>query len=145
MKALNRDASLPLGFTEKFHRILVDAPCSGMGVLRRNPDSKWKKREDDIAPLKSLQLSILNNLADYLEKDGILVYSTCTLTHEENEGVIGSFLRSHQEFVLENISEVLPAGCRSLVDNRGFFHPYPHLHDMDGLFAARLRKYRPGN
>ncbi|MFH1623695.1 MAG: methyltransferase domain-containing protein, partial [Pseudomonadota bacterium] len=88
VKALNQDASLPLEFEEKFHRILVDAPCSGMGVLRRNPDSKWKKREEHITRLKRLQSSILDNLAGYLKEEGIMVYSTCTITSEENQEVI---------------------------------------------------------
>jgi len=129
-----------LGFLEEFNRILVDAPCSGMGVLRRNPDSKWKKREEDIVTLKRLQFSILNNLADCLKEDGVLVYSTCTVTPEENEEVIDDFLANHPEFVLDSISDVLPASCGSLVDNRGFFKSYPHLHNMDGFFAARLIK-----
>jgi 16S rRNA (cytosine967-C5)-methyltransferase len=140
VKAFKKDASLPLGFSEKFNRILVDAPCSGMGVLKRNPDSKWKKREEDIAPLKRLQLSILNNLADCLKEDGVMVYSTCTVTPEENEEVIDDFLANHPEFVLDSISEVFPASCGSLVDNRGFFKSYPHLYNMDGFFAARLIK-----
>lgn len=140
VKVFNQDASLPLGFTEKFHRILVDAPCSSMGVLRRNPDSKWKKREEDVVSLKRLQLNILNNLADYLKEDGILVYSTCTITPEENEEVIDDFLVGHPEFALDSISDVLPAGCSRLVNNRGGFQSYPHLHNMDGFFAARLRK-----
>jgi 16S rRNA (cytosine967-C5)-methyltransferase len=140
VKAFKKDASLPLGFSEEFNRILVDAPCSGMGVLKRNPDSKWKKREEDIAPLKRLQLSILNNLADCLKEDGVMVYSTCTVTPEENEEVIDDFLANHPEFVLDSISEVFPASCGSLVDNRGFFKSYPHLYNMDGFFAARLIK-----
>ncbi|MBI4619249.1 MAG: 16S rRNA (cytosine(967)-C(5))-methyltransferase RsmB [Desulfobacterales bacterium] len=140
VKAFKKDASLPLGFRGKFHRILVDAPCSGMGALRRNPDSKWKKSEEDIVPLKRLQLSILNNLADYLKEDGLIVYSTCTVTPEENEEVIDDFLSNHSEFALDSISDILPASCCHLVDNRGFFKSYPHLHNMDGFFAARLIK-----
>jgi 16S rRNA (cytosine967-C5)-methyltransferase len=140
VKAFKKDALLPLGFSEKFNRILVDAPCSGMGVLKRNPDSKWKKNEEDIDPLKRLQLSILNSLAYCLKEDGVLVYSTCTVTPEENEEVIDDFLANHPEFALDSISGVFPASCCSLVDNRGFFKSYPHLHDMDGFFAARLRK-----
>ncbi|KAF0121116.1 MAG: 16S rRNA (cytosine967-C5)-methyltransferase [bacterium] len=140
VKVFNQDASFPLGFSGKFNRILVDAPCSGMGVLRRNPDSKWKRSEEGIVPLKRLQLSILNNLADYLKEDGVMVYSTCTVTPEENEEVIDDFLAGNPEFVLDSISDVLPAGCSSLVDNRGFFKSYPHLHNMDGFFAARLIK-----
>ncbi len=140
VKAFKKDASLPLGFSDKFNRILVDAPCSGMGVLRRNPDSKWKKREEDIAPLKRIQLSILNNLAYCLKEDGVLVYSTCTITSEENEEVIDDFLAVNPEFVLDSISDVFPASCCSLVDNRGFFKSYPHLYNMDGFFAARLIK-----
>lgn len=140
VKAFNQDASLPLGFAKKFHRILVDVPCSGMGVLRRNPDSKWSKREADIINLKGIQLSILNNLADYLEEDGAMVFSTCTITHEENEEVVDSFLLSHPEFDLDSVSDILPASCFNLVDNKGFFRSDPYLNKMDGFFAARLRK-----
>lgn len=140
VKTFNKDASKPLEFSEQFHRILVDAPCSGMGVLRKNPDSKWKKKEENIISLKRLQLSILNNLAYYLKEDGIMVYSTCTLNPEENEDVVDDFLTSNPEFALESIAKFLPDICSPLVDNRGFFKSYPHLHDMDGFFAARLIK-----
>jgi len=141
VKIFRRDASLPLGFSEMFHRILVDPPCSGLGVIRRNPDSRWKKKEEDIDPLKRLQLRILDNLAHSLKRGGVLVYSTCTITPEENEGVIKSFLENHKEFALERASEVLPACCGTLVDDRGFLYTNPGENDMDGFFAARLRKF----
>lgn len=135
------DASYPLEFREKFHGILVDAPCSGLGTLRRNPDSKWKKKKEDIVFLSRLQLSILNNLADYVKESGVLVYSTCTLAPEENEEIIESFLQTNPAFRLADISELLPPPYVDMIDDRGFFHSFPHLHHMDGFFAARLIKH----
>ena len=134
------DASLPLQFKENFDGILVDAPCSGMGTLRRNPDIKWRMKQDDIVPLSRQQLRILNNLSGYLREGGTMVYSTCTLTPEENEGVVESFLERHPEFISTGIPEALPPQCHALVDERGFFRSYPHLHNMDGFFSTRLMK-----
>lgn len=116
-------------------RVLVDAPCSGLGVLGRNSDARWRKREEDLLRLQKLQLEILLNAAKLVKKGGVLVYSTCTLTREENDQVIERFLEQRRDFKLVNASlHVSP----QVVDECGFVRTLPHIHKMDGSFAARL-------
>jgi 16S rRNA (cytosine967-C5)-methyltransferase len=123
-----------------FDAILIDAPCSGLGVVRRNPDIKYRKREEDIERLGRLQSAMLENLAVSLRDGGRIVYSTCSLEPEENEEVIGGFLANHPEFVIEGAVDFLPETCRPLVESDGFLRTRPQRDNMDGFFAARLRK-----
>jgi 16S rRNA (cytosine967-C5)-methyltransferase len=122
-----------------FRRILVDAPCSGLGVIRRNPEGKWWKSPADLPQLARTQLAILENLCGYLEADGSLLYATCSTSPEENEEVIDAFLSRHPEFQAEDLRELFPAYAPLFTD-RGFFRSWPHRDGMDGFFAARLKK-----
>jgi 16S rRNA (cytosine967-C5)-methyltransferase len=131
--------SLPIPQGVKFDRILADAPCSGFGTLRRNPDLKWRRGEKDIQRLSELQFSILSNLSAYVKEGGILVYSTCTVFHEENEDVVEKFLGGHPEFKIDRIDKVIPEKWLSLIQN-GYFKTFPPKNEMDGFFVARLRK-----
>jgi len=128
----------PLG-DAKFDRILVDAPCSGLGVLRRNPEGKWWKTRQNIAELVLIQKAILNNAAGRLATGGTLLYATCSTTREENEAVVDDFLSRHRDFVLEDLRELFP-DYEELLTERGCFRSWPQRHGMDGFFAARLRK-----
>lgn len=122
-----------------YDRILIDAPCSGLGTLRSHPEIKWHRAKNDIDRLRRLQSKIVNRLAPCLKRGGVLVYSTCTLTRAENEQVTRSFLESHKEFELEDAASYLPEQARTLV--RGsYFMALPHRHNTDGFFAARMRK-----
>jgi 16S rRNA (cytosine967-C5)-methyltransferase len=116
-------------------RVLVDAPCSGLGVLGRNPDSRWRKQKEDLLRLQKLQLEILFNAANLVKKGGVLVYSTCTLTREENDFVIEKFLEKRRDFKLTDASLYMDS---EVVDESGFVRTFPHIHKMDGSFAARL-------
>jgi len=116
-------------------RVLVDAPCSGLGVLGRNPDSRWRKQKEDWERLQKLQLEILFNAANLVKKGGVVVYSTCTLTREENEFVIEKFLEKRRDFKLTDGSLYVDS---DVVDESGFVRTFPHIHKMDGGFAARL-------
>jgi 16S rRNA (cytosine967-C5)-methyltransferase len=116
-------------------RVLVDAPCSGLGVLGRNPDSRWRKQKEDGERLQKLQLEILFNAANLVKKGGVVVYSTCTLTREENDSVIEKFLDHRKDFRLTDASVYVDSG---VVDESGFVRTFPHIHKMDGSFAARL-------
>jgi 16S rRNA (cytosine967-C5)-methyltransferase len=129
-------------FTQKtaFDRILIDAPCSGWGVIGRNPDLKWRLTPDDSLRLSRMQNKFLQNAAGWLKSKGILVYVTCTLSRDENQGVIEKFIDQHPEFVVEDASAFLPESARVLVDDDGFYQTWPPTHGMDGFFAARLRK-----
>jgi 16S rRNA (cytosine967-C5)-methyltransferase len=142
VSAVRGDALKQIDFapTGSFDAILVDAPCSGLGVIRRNPDIKYRKREADIERLAGLQTAILENLAASLRDGGRIVYSTCSLEPEENEEVIEGFLANHPEFVVERASQFLPESCTPLVGDDGFMRTLPQRDGMDGFFAARLRK-----
>lgn len=122
-----------------YDRILADLPCSGLGTLRSHPEAKWHKSETDIERLNRVQKKILNRLSVYLKPGGTLVYSTCTLTKEENERVVEAFLERHEEFTLENAAEFLPESARRMV-SENYFLALPHRDRTDGFFAARMRK-----
>ena len=135
------DASQELSssYSRPYDRILIDAPCSGLGTLRSHPEIKWHRGEKDIARLCRLQSKIVNQAAAYLKTGGVLVYSTCTLSRDENEKVVEEFLASRREFVLENAAGYLPQQARHAV--RGsYLMTLPHQHNTDGFFAARMRK-----
>lgn len=123
-----------------FDRILIDAPCSGWGVIRRNPDLKWRIQPTDGPRLARDQINFLKNAAGWLKPGGTLVYTTCTLNEEENEGVVDRFLAEHPDFSIEAVQNSLPEEARALAGPRGFFQTWPPLNDTDGFFAARLRK-----
>jgi 16S rRNA (cytosine967-C5)-methyltransferase len=137
-----RDASLPLASLASergFDRALVDAPCSGLGTLRRNPDARWRVAPAEPARLAETQLAILRQAAATLVPGGVLVYSTCTLLPEENEAIVQAFLADAPEFRLAR-AEDAPAEARPLVGPDGFFRTFPHRHDADAFFAARLER-----
>ena len=122
---------------ESFDRILVDAPCSGLGLMRRKPDIKYAKSEEDIQNLASIQLAILNAVSDTLKKDGILVYSTCTITKEENQEVVEAFLKQHPEFELIDVEAPL---LNEENKQDKMVQIYPHDYHTDGFFIASLKK-----
>jgi 16S rRNA (cytosine967-C5)-methyltransferase len=141
VKTRTHDATTPPLFPPgSFDRVLVDVPCTGFGTLRRNPDGKWRVKEEDIPRLQKLQRTILTQAATMVKKEGVLVYSTCTMTPEENEGVIETFLPEWKEFRLEGASPFLPPGCEGLVDRTGCLRTFPHQHGTDGFFAARMSR-----
>lgn len=121
----------------RFDRVLVDAPCSGLGTLRRNPDARWRVRATDPARLAETQLAILRNSAAALRPGGRLVYSTCTLLPEENEGVIEAFLGEAKGF-RRVPPERLPDEVSRLIDPDGTLRCFPHRHDADGFTAFAL-------
>ena len=123
----------------QFHRVLVDAPCSGLGALRRNPDARWRVRPADPAKLGAVQLTLLERAAEVVSPGGSLVYSTCTVLSEENEDVIEQFLEAHPGFRLV-APEFLPPALAPALDEKGFMRCYPHINDSDGFFAARLER-----
>jgi 16S rRNA (cytosine967-C5)-methyltransferase len=124
-----------------FDRVLLDAPCSGLGVLRRNPESRWNRNPEDIAQLAQLQLRLLENVAPLLRPGGVLVYSLCTTTPEETTGVIEAFLENSPQFKITDLHDQLPAAWRPLLDPQGCLRTFPQQHDgMDAFFAVKLQK-----
>jgi 16S rRNA (cytosine967-C5)-methyltransferase len=136
-----RDATRPLqGPTDRpFDRVLVDAPCSGLGTLRRNPDARWRVSPEDPARLAEMQQAILANAATAVRPGGTLVYSTCTLLPEENEEVVEAFLSRAEDFQ-RAAPESLPEPVRALADAAGAVRCLPHRHDTDGFYAVRLER-----
>jgi len=121
--------------TRAFDRILLDVPCSGLGVLRRRPDIRWKRTPNEIRFLVSIQSSILEASAPLVKDDGVIVYCTCTTEPEENWQQIDQFLSHHPEWRRDNAERwVSPV----VVNPRGEIETYPHMHHMDGAYAVRL-------
>ena len=125
-----------------FNRVLLDAPCSGLGVIRRNPDVKWSMSEERLKQYHRVQTGLLDNLAQVVNPFGILVYAVCTFEPEENDEVVSRFLGKHPEFAIDGASANLRDAAGELFDPRGFLRTYPHLHCMDGFFAARFKRVR---
>ena len=123
-----------------FDRILLDAPCSGLGVLRRNPDIKWKSSETSLKRHAGVQQRFLENLAPLVKPNGILVYAVCSIESEENEAVISAFLKKHPEFVIDKRLGKLPETLHSLVEPETGFKTLPLLNHMDGFYFVRLKR-----
>ncbi len=123
----------------KFDRVLVDAPCSGLGTLRRNPDLKWRQTEQDVQELNAKQTSILARAAKLTKTGGRLIYATCSLLRDENEEIAEAFLSAHPDFRLVPANEVL-AQQNIALDTGEYLKLLPHLHGTDGFFAAVFEK-----
>jgi 16S rRNA (cytosine967-C5)-methyltransferase len=115
--------------------VLLDAPCSGFGTVGRKVDVRWSKSEETIAELLALQHLLIRKAASLVKPGGWLVYSTCTIDREENEGIIGSFLQEAPDFSIHDLREQLP---QTLCTSEGFYRTWPHRHAMAGAFAAAL-------
>jgi 16S rRNA (cytosine967-C5)-methyltransferase len=133
VRALAADARRP-PLVERFDAVLVDAPCSGLGTLRRHPELRWRRRPEDVARLAALQLEILEGVAPCVAPGGVLVYAVCTLAREENEDVVARFRARHPDFVPEPV-----ALSGDLVGADGALRTLPHRHGLDAFFAVRLR------
>jgi len=131
--------SIPQGLFETFDRVLLDAPCSGLGVIRRNPDVKWEKKPEDLVRLQRDQTRFLTTLAPFVRKGGILLYCVCSLEPEEGEDVVDRFLKRHKDFDIDN-SFSYPKFLAPFMGTTDFFRTSSLEHDMDGFFAVRLRK-----
>jgi 16S rRNA (cytosine967-C5)-methyltransferase len=131
--------SHPLAGPFVFDRVLVDAPCSGLGILRRNPEKKWRPAPD-FATLSNLQASLIRTAAARVRPGGILVYSTCTVHREENESIVERFTAEHGDFVLEEVTPFLPQGLEDLVSGAGHLSSWARPTCFDLFFAARLRR-----
>jgi 16S rRNA (cytosine967-C5)-methyltransferase len=135
------EMSGPIDFLPgKVMGVLLDAPCSGLGTLQRRPDLRWKLKPRDIEELTRKQLALLENIEPWLAPGGKLVYSTCTLTPEENRNLVRSFLRRNPAYRIASPLPYLPETVHSMVDEDGYLETLPHRDRMDGMFAVRLEK-----
>jgi len=123
----------------RYHRILVDAPCSGLGVIRRHPDIKWNRTMTSLSELACQQRSLLNGLAPLMRPGGIMVYAVCTLEPEETREVVEDFLSGHPQWGLVAAGDMLPVAASSLADKDGFLVTVQESQGPDGFFAAILR------
>jgi len=125
----------------QFSRVLLDAPCTGLGTIRRRPEIRWRRRPEDLRRAAVLQRELLEGVSGAVAVDGLLVYSTCSLEPEETDEVVTAFLAAHQEFRRDDPRPALLQAAH-LVDDQGWLGMWPHRHGTDGFFVARLRRVR---
>ncbi len=125
---VNDGTVLNESFVDKFDYVLLDAPCSGLGIIRRKPDIKYQKSEETILELNNIQRAMLDNAAKYVKKGGVLVYSTCTIEPSENGLMMNEFLKTHSDFE------------RVLINDTDDLQMYPNVHETDGFYMCKLRR-----
>jgi 16S rRNA (cytosine967-C5)-methyltransferase len=135
VRIVQADLLRPLPFSQPFDTVVVDAPCSGLGTLRRDPDIRWRRSESDLPALAAAELTMLRNAAEHVAAGGRLIYATCSSEPEENESVVDAFLAGAPPFTPLDIRTAAPALVR-VTDNRGHLRTEPHLHDLEAFFAA---------
>ncbi len=138
IRTVTGDSRTLTQFHEQGDRVLLDAPCSGLGTLHRHADARWRQTPDSVAQLAQLQTELLEAVATWVKPQGILVYATCTLHPAENEQQIDRFLQTHPDWQLLPPEPDSPAA--SFVTTSGWCKVVPHQHHMDGFFMARLQK-----
>ncbi|MEW5908548.1 MAG: 16S rRNA (cytosine(967)-C(5))-methyltransferase RsmB [Thermodesulfobacteriota bacterium] len=138
VKTIPADLEIPMGseFREAFDRILLDAPCSGLGVLRRNPEAKWRIRQSDLMRNQARQLRMLDNLCHCVKPSGVLVYAVCSREPEENEEVVNHFLARHDNFAIRRNHPEFSGRKGILISSKGYLNTSPSLHGMDGFFGV---------
>lgn len=124
---------------ELYDIIFIDAPCSGLGLMRRKPEIKYNKSYEDIETLSQIQRELLEHLSQYVRENGYIVYSTCTLSYEENEELIQDFLDQHPQFMIDPIQGAIPDNIKT---QEGFIRIWPHQYGTDGFFISRLKKIK---
>lgn len=134
--ALKRDDEL-IG---KMDYVLIDAPCSGLGLIRRKPEIKWNRVEDDISVLSKLQYDIISNVKDYVKLGGTLVYSTCTIEKDENINLVNRFIDDNPFFKLVSLEENFEYKEKLETLKDGYIQLFPHIHQTDGFFIAKMIK-----
>jgi 16S rRNA (cytosine967-C5)-methyltransferase len=127
-------------YIKKADRVLVDAPCTGLGIINRKPDIKWSKTLEDKKEITKIQLKILKTASEYVKYGGTLVYSTCTIEWDENEGIVREFLRDKNEFYLEDITSNISPKIEKATAKEGFIQLFPNIDDVDGFFIAKLKR-----
>lgn len=136
------DAAKPdESLTGKCDKVLVDAPCSGLGVIRRKPEIKWSRNEEELKELAELQKRILQTASQYLKPDGRLVYSTCTINGAENEKIVEEFLEKNSGFAVDKITVKISVNSGKINSGK-YLHMYPCIHGTDGFFIASIKRTR---
>ena len=131
-----REGELPFG--RVFDRVIVDAPCSGLGTLRRDPDIKWRRTEDELPALAATQIDLLTRAAAVVRPGGRIVYATCSSEPDENDDVVGAFLARHPEWRAIDLRGEAPAGVRDVLDEHGTLRTLPFTHGLEAFYAVAL-------
>jgi 16S rRNA (cytosine967-C5)-methyltransferase len=145
IRVLQADLEAGLPFGPEFDVVLVDAPCSGLGTVRRDPDIRWRRAEADLAPLASAQLTMIRNAAEAVRPGGRLIYATCSSEPEENERVVADFLAASGRFAEIDLRAERPAGFDALeavLDEGGVLRTLPHRHGLEAFYGAVLRRVK---
>jgi len=135
-------AELDERIVQKADRVLIDAPCSGLGIIRKKPDIKWARNQEDMDEITGLQKKIIHTASSYVKPGGVLVYSTCTINPMENEDIIEDFIRSNGEFGMEDVSSFLPEKLQKPEAHKGWIQMYPNIDKTDGFFIARMKRVK---
>jgi 16S rRNA (cytosine967-C5)-methyltransferase len=133
------DLLRPLPFSERFDCVIVDAPCSGLGTLRRDPDIRWRRREEDLAELAGAQLRMVEHAGAMVAPGGRLVYATCSSEPDENDAVIARFVAGSPAFQIVAADRASAALTPEVLDSRGFLRTLPHVHALEAFFGAVLQ------
>ena len=136
VRVVQADLLEPLPFGSVFDCVLVDAPCSGLGTLRRDPDIRWRRREQDLPSLAAAELTMLQHAAENVAAGGRLVYATCSSEPEENEGTAAAFLATTPGFTALHAGQATSRLAATLIDHRGHLRTQPHLHGLEAFFGA---------
>jgi 16S rRNA (cytosine967-C5)-methyltransferase len=136
VRIVQADLLMELPFSQPFDTVIVDAPCSGLGTLRRDPDIRWRRRESDLTVLAAAEMTMLQHAAAMVAPGGRLVYATCSSEPEENEAVADLFLAGNLDFTPAGARAIAPALPPELVDARGHLRTQPDLHELEAFFAA---------
>jgi 16S rRNA (cytosine967-C5)-methyltransferase len=145
IRVLQADLEAGLPFAQEFDVVFVDAPCSGLGTVRRDPDIRWRRTEADLAPLAGSQFKMIGNAADAVRRGGRLIYSTCSSEPEENERVVERFLESNGHFAPIDLRIEKPAGFAALepvLDEGGVLRTSPYKHGLEAFYGAVLRRVK---
>ena len=121
----------------QFDRVLADVPCSATGLLRKQPDLRWRRKSHHIGLQHALQHEILDRAAELVKPGGVLVYSTCSILPSENVEIVQAFLKTHPDFLREDARGFLP---ETVVGEHGDLETFTHIHETDGAYATRLRR-----
>jgi len=142
VRLVQADLLRPLPFCESFTCVLVDAPCSGLGTLRRDPDIRWRRRESELATLAAAERQMLGHAAAAVAPGGRLIYATCSSEPEENQSVADWFLASGSPFDAVNVRHAAPDLPDDLIDERGHLRTLPHAHGLEAFFGAVFERRR---
>jgi 16S rRNA (cytosine967-C5)-methyltransferase len=136
VRVVQSDLLNELPFSQPFDTVIVDAPCSGLGTLRRDPDIRWRRRETDLPALAAAEGTMLQHAAALVAPGGRLIYATCSSEPDENEAVVDMFLAGARDFTPVDARAIAPALAPALVDSRGHLRTQPDLHELEAFFGA---------